>query len=49
MLDDAHEFVAGAFALIGLFLVLQRYTGFAQAITSVATGSATVFKTLQGR
>lgn len=45
----AKQFVGGAFALIGLFLVLAHAGGFAQAIGAGSSGASNVFKTLQGR
>lgn len=49
MRTDLKTFIGGAFALIGLFLVLAHAGGFAQAIGSGTTGASNVFKTLQGR
>lgn len=49
MRSDVKSFFAGAFLLIGLFLVLAHAGGFAQALTAGAAGSSTVFRTLQGR
>ena len=49
MKADLKTFIGGAFALIALFLLLAHSGGLAQAIGAGATGSATVFKTLQGR
>jgi len=49
MSRQVKEFIGGAFALIALFLILAHAGGFAQAIGAGASGSATVFKTLQGR
>ena len=45
----AKQFLGGAFALIALFLILAHAGGFAQAIGAGSSGSAQVFKTLQGR
>lgn len=49
MKSAAKSFVGGAFALIALFLVLAHAGGFAQAIGAGTSGSANIFKTLQGR
>jgi hypothetical protein len=49
MTSTLKSFVAGAFALIGLFLVLAHSGGFAQTISSSTSGASNVFKTLQGR
>lgn len=46
---EVKQFIGGAFALIALFLVLAHAGGFSQALGAGAQGSATVFKTLQGR
>lgn len=43
------QFIAGAFGLIALFLVLAHYTGFSQVLTSGATGTTNVITALQGR
>jgi hypothetical protein len=45
----AKQFIAGAFGLIALFLVLAHSGGFEKSVKATAGGSATVFKTLQGR
>lgn len=49
MRADLRSFIAGAFSLIALFLVLAHSGGFAQAIGSSTSGASNVFKTLQGR
>ena len=49
MRSDLKSFVAGAFALIGLYLVLAHAGGFSQAIGAGTSGAGNVFKTLQGR
>lgn len=49
MSSTLKSFIGGAFALIGLFLVLAHSGGFAQVLGSGASGSSKVFKTLQGR
>lgn len=49
MKGTVRSFIGGAFALIALFLVLSRSGGFARAISAGSSGTATVFKTLQGR
>jgi hypothetical protein len=49
MRGQARSFVGGAFFLIALFLVLAHAGGFAQAISAGSTGTASIFKTLQGR
>lgn len=49
MRGDLRAFYAGAFALIGLYLVLAHAGGFAQDVSAGAGGSANIFKTLQGR
>lgn len=49
MSNALKQFIGGAFALIGLFLILAHAGGFSQAINAGAGGSSTVFKTLQGR
>lgn len=49
MKAEFRQFIGGAFALIGLFLVLAHAGGFAQAIGSSTSGASNVFKTLQGR
>jgi hypothetical protein len=43
------SFLGGAFFLIGLFLVLAQAGGFSQALGAGTSGTATIFKTLQGR
>ncbi len=40
-------FIGGSVALIALFLLLQQGSG--QAIQSLAGGSSTIIKSLQGR
>lgn len=49
MKTTAKQFLAGAFGLIALFLLLAHAGGLSQAIGAGAQGSSTVFKTLQGR
>jgi hypothetical protein len=49
MRTGVKQFIGGAFFLIGLFLVLTHSGGFARAIGSGTSGTANVFKTLQGR
>lgn len=49
MRTTAKQFIAGAFGLIALFLLLAHSGGLSQAISSGAAGSSQVFKTLQGR
>lgn len=49
MKQGATKFIAGAFALIALFLVLSHFTGFAQDVGALSGGSSKVFTTLQGR
>jgi hypothetical protein len=49
MKNDLKAFYAGAFGLIALYLVLAHASGLAKAISSGASGSSTIFKTLQGR
>lgn len=49
MKGTARQFVAGALALIALFLVLAHSGGFARAVNASASGGAVLFKTLQGR
>lgn len=49
MRSDLKSFVAGAFGLIGLFLILAHAGGFSQAIGAGTSGASNVFKTLQGR
>jgi len=43
------QFIGGAFTLIALFLVLAHAGGLSQVIGAGASGSSSVFKTLQGR
>lgn len=45
----AKQFIAGAFGLIAVFLVLAHYTGASRVIGALGSNSAVVFKTLQGR
>ncbi len=49
MSNELRRFVAGAFGLIALFLVLAHAGGFAQALSAGTSGASNVFKTLQGR
>ena len=49
MKAELRNVLGGAFALIGLFLILAHSGGFAQAISSGTSGTANIFKTLQGR
>lgn len=49
MSNLAKQFVGGAFALIGLFLVLSHYTGAGRVLGALGSNGALVFKTLQGR
>jgi hypothetical protein len=49
MRQEVRHFLAGAFGLIGLFLVLQHYTGFAKDVGSLGAATTSTFKTLQGR
>lgn len=49
MRSTAKNFLGGAFFLIGMFLILAHAGGFAQAISAGTSGTANVFKTLQGR
>jgi hypothetical protein len=49
MSRDLQKFIAGAFGLIALFLILAHFTGFAADVGSLATGGSTIFATLQGR
>jgi preprotein translocase subunit SecD len=43
------QFIAGAFGLIAVFLILAHYTGAGRVIGALGSNSALVFKTLQGR
>jgi preprotein translocase subunit SecD len=45
----AKQFIAGAFGLIAVFLILAHYTGAGRVIGALGSNSALVFKTLQGR
>jgi hypothetical protein len=45
----AKQFTAGAFALIGLFLVLSHYTGAGRVLGALGSNGSLIFKTLQGR
>jgi hypothetical protein len=49
MKGTVRQFVVGAFALIGLFLLLTHSGGFARDIGAGGTATAGIFKTLQGR
>ena len=49
MRSEVRQFVGGAFFLIGVFLILAHAGGLAQAVSSTTTGTANIFKTLQGR
>lgn len=49
MKGEVKSFIAGAFTLIALYLIVAHAGGFAQAVTSGTTGASGVFKTLQGR
>lgn len=49
MKADFKSFIAGAFGLIALFLVLAHAGGMARVIGAGTAGAATDFKTLQGR
>jgi hypothetical protein len=40
---------ATGLSLVGLYLVLDRYTGTTEIISSLAEGTAGVYRTLQGR
>jgi hypothetical protein len=42
-------FIAGAFGLIMLYLILDRASGADQVLTGFGSASSTVFRTLQGR
>lgn len=48
-MDILVKFFGGAFALIGLYLVLRNYQGANKVLEGFATGSSNVFATLQGR
>jgi preprotein translocase subunit SecD len=45
----ARQFIAGAFGLIAVFLILAHYTGASRVLGALGSNSALVFKTLQGR
>ena len=49
MKGTVRQFLAGAFMLIGLFLVLSRSGGFARSVSATGDATSGVFKTLQGR
>lgn len=49
MRTTVKQFIAGAFGLIALFLVLAHSSGFARDVGTSGTAAAGVFKTLQGR
>lgn len=49
MKGEVKSFIAGAFALIALFLIVAHAGGFAQAVTAGTDGVSTVFMRLQGR
>ncbi|MFL5910766.1 MAG: hypothetical protein ACJ768_09400 [Gaiellaceae bacterium] len=49
MKSSVKQFIAGAFGLIALFLLLTHSSGFARDIGAGTSGTANVFKTLQGR
>lgn len=49
MTAEVKQFIAGAFVLIGVYLLLAHSGGLSTAINAGAQGSSTVFKTLQGR
>ncbi|MTD43850.1 hypothetical protein GKE82_05905 [Conexibacter sp. W3-3-2] len=43
------QFIAGAFALIGLYLVVSNATGFGKSVAAIGDASSQVFRTLQAR
>lgn len=43
------QFIAGAFGLIALFLILAHFTGFVSDVGSVTSGAGNLFTILQGR
>jgi hypothetical protein len=43
------QFIAGAFGLIAVFLILAHFTGASRVLGALGSNSALVFKTLQGR
>lgn len=49
MKSTVTQFIAGAFGLIALFLIVAHAGGFAQATTATFGGLSTDFQTLQGR
>lgn len=49
MRTGVRQFIGGAFFLIGVFLILAHAGGFSQSVNAVTSGSASIFKTLQGR
>ena len=49
MSRDLQKFVGGAFGLIGLFLVLEHYTGAGKVIGALGQSGGTIIKDLQGR
>lgn len=49
MRAEIKQFIAGAFGLIALFLLLTHSGGFAKSIGAASGAGSGVFRTLQGR
>lgn len=49
MSSQIKQFIGGAFALIGLYLVVSHATGFGKSVAAIGDASSQIFKTLQAR